>query len=56
MSEETQDPPMSDAAWLALVREGRDEGWKRIWERVVEPGSKASVAFQRWRRSFIGCE
>ena len=41
MSEETQDPPMSDAAWLALVREGRDEGWKRIWERVVEPESRS---------------
>ena len=41
MSEETQDPPMSDAAWLALVREGRDEGWKRIWERIVEPESRS---------------
>lgn len=41
MSEETQDPPMSDAAWLALVREGRDEGWKRIWKRVVEPESRS---------------
>ena len=41
MSEETQDSPMSDAAWLALVREGRDEGWKRIWKRVVEPESRS---------------
>ena len=41
MSEETQDAPMSDAEWLALVREGRDEGWKRIWKRVVEPESRS---------------
>ncbi|MBO7721523.1 MAG: hypothetical protein J6T01_03860 [Kiritimatiellae bacterium] len=32
---------MTDAEWAALVAEGSDEGWKLVWERVVEPESRS---------------
>lgn len=32
---------MDDREWLALVKAGEDAGWKRIWERVVEPESRS---------------
>ena len=41
MKEERDNPAMTDAEWVELVRDGQDEGWKRIWERVVEPESKS---------------
>lgn len=32
---------MTDREWFELVKAGRDEGWKRVWEEVVEPESKS---------------
>ena len=32
---------MTDAEWCALLKDGRDEGWKRVWEDVVEPESRS---------------
>lgn len=32
---------MTDAEWLELVKKGEDEGWKLVWERVVEPESRS---------------
>ncbi len=32
---------ISDSDWLELVKEGKDEGWKLVWERVVEPESQS---------------
>ena len=32
---------MSDAEWYELVKEGTDEGWKLVWERVIAPESKS---------------
>ncbi len=33
---------MTDREWYELVKEGRDEGWKLVWEKVVEPDSKSA--------------
>lgn len=33
---------MTDKEWHALVKAGDDEGWKLVWERVVEPESRSS--------------
>lgn len=41
---------MTDKEWLALIREGRDEGWKRVWERVVEPESKSQRSAEMMQR------
>ena len=32
---------MDDKTWWQLVKDGKDEGWKLVWERVVEPESKS---------------
>ena len=32
---------MADAEWLELVKAGKDEGWKLVWERVIVPESKS---------------
>ena len=32
---------MTDSEWCELVRQGRDEGWKLVWERVVVPESRS---------------
>ena len=32
---------MTDQEWFELVRDGADEGWKAVWERVVEPESRS---------------
>ena len=32
---------MSDEEWLGLVKAGKDEGWKLVWERVIVPESKS---------------
>lgn len=32
---------MDDREWLKLIKDGADEGWKLVWERVVEPESKS---------------
>ncbi len=41
MSEANDLPPLTDAEWHALVKAGEDEGWKRVWFRVVEPESRS---------------
>ena len=33
---------MTDAEWLAYIRNGEDAGWKPVWERVIVPESKSS--------------
>ena len=33
---------MTDMEWFELVRSGEDEGWKLVWEKVVEPESLSS--------------
>ena len=32
---------MKDAEWLELVKAGKDEGWKLVWERVIAPESQS---------------
>ncbi len=32
---------MTDHEWFELVRSGDDEGWRLVWERVVDPESKS---------------
>ncbi len=32
---------MTDLEWYELVKDGKDEGWKLVWEKVVEPDSKS---------------
>ena len=32
---------MTDNEWYESVKAGRDEGWKRVWEEVVEPEAKS---------------
>ena len=32
---------MTDREWYELVKAGEDEGWKRIWEEIVEPETKS---------------
>lgn len=40
---------MTDREWFELVKAGKDEGWKRVWEEVVEPESRSmrSAAMMR---------
>ena len=33
---------MTDMEWFELVRSGENEGWKLVWEKVVEPESLSS--------------
>ncbi len=32
---------MTDHEWYELVKEGKDEGWKLVWEKVVEPDARS---------------
>ena len=32
---------MTDHEWYSLVKDGLDDGWRLVWERVVEPESKS---------------
>ena len=32
---------MTDHEWYELVKAGEDDGWRRVWEDVVEPESKS---------------
>lgn len=41
---------MTDGEWHALVRDEKDEGWKLVWERVVDPESKAMRSAELMRR------
>ena len=40
----------ADQEWCELVRAGADEGWRRVWERVVEPESNTPRAAEMMRR------
>lgn len=41
---------MTDAEWCELVKSGEDEGWRLVWERVVEPESKSMRSAEMMRR------
>ena len=41
---------MTDLEWRDLVKEGKDEGWKLVWERVVEPESRSMRSAELMRR------
>ena len=41
---------MTDLEWHALVKDGKDEGWKLVWERVVEPESKSMRSAEMMKR------
>ncbi|MGN0854068.1 MAG: hypothetical protein ACI4R9_00950 [Kiritimatiellia bacterium] len=41
---------MTDGEWLALIREEKDEGWKRVWERVIEPESASLRSAEMMQR------
>ena len=41
---------MTDSEWHALIRDEKDEGWKLVWERVVEPESKSMRSAEMMRR------
>jgi len=41
---------MTDSEWHKLVSEGKDEGWKLVWERVVRPESESMRSGEMMRR------
>ena len=41
---------MDDKTWWQLVKDGKDEGWKLVWERVVEPESKSMRSAEMMER------
>ena len=41
---------MNDREWHAAVKAGTDEGWKLVWERVVEPESKSMRSAEMMNR------
>jgi len=41
---------MTDKEWHALVKAGSDDGWRPIWERVVEPEAKSMRSAELMRR------
>ena len=41
---------MTDREWHRLVSEGGDEGWRLVWERVVEPESKSLRSAEMMKR------
>lgn len=43
MSEKSEkgEKKLTDAEWFELIRAGDDEGWRLVWERVVEPEAKS---------------
>ena len=44
---------MSDLEWWELVKEGKDEGWKLVWERVIVPESKSMRSAELMQRYSI---
>ena len=44
---------MDDGTWYELVKAGEDEGWKRVWERVVEPESRSRRSAEMMARYSI---
>ena len=41
---------MTDREWWQFVKDGKDEGWKPIWERVVEPESRSLRSAEMMKR------
>ena len=41
---------MDDRKWYELVKAGEDEGWKLVWEKVVEPESKSMRSAEMMNR------
>ena len=41
---------MTDTEWHALVKAGSDDGWRLVWERVVEPESRSQRSAEMMRR------
>ena len=41
---------MDDKEWYELVKAGEDEGWKLVWEKVVEPESKSMRSAEMMNR------
>ncbi len=41
---------MTDKEWYKLVKVGADEGWKLVWEKVVEPESRSLRSAELMRR------
>ena len=41
---------LSDGEWLGLIKAGRDEGWRLVWERVVAPESQSSRSAELMRK------
>lgn len=41
---------MTDKEWWTLVKNGEDDGWRLVWERVVEPESKSMRSAELMRR------
>lgn len=41
---------MTDKEWLELIKDGKDEGWKLVWERVVEPESTSLRSAEMMQR------
>ena len=41
---------MTDGEWYNLVKDEKDEGWKLVWERVVDPESKSMRSAELMRR------
>ena len=41
---------MTDKEWWQFVKDGKDEGWKPIWERVVEPESRSLRSAELMKR------
>ena len=41
---------MTDLEWHRLVKEGKDEGWKPVWERVIVPESKSMRSAELMKR------
>ena len=41
---------MTDSEWHGLVKAGTDEGWKLVWEKVVEPEAKSMRSAEMMRR------
>lgn len=44
---------MDDHEWYELVKAGEDDGWRLVWERVVEPESKSMRSAEMMARYSI---
>ena len=41
---------MTDAEWHELVKAGKDEGWKPVWEKVIVPETKGAKSSELMRK------